>query len=377
MSESLSPYLDIGFWFPRPERGARLAQGLRELGHKVTIYHSLPVPGDQAWVRYVKYGPLVGLRTLLKLNHDVFYTPHSFVPVVQLLLNKWIRKKPYLYTLNGVIWSYYNERHNSIPLLGAKNAVYGRLLQAAVQGAGAVVGNSEFLAQQLRKRFPEHVSKITSIYNGIDYGAIDEASAAPESWEGGSPRLLSVLTLNFEGKAQGALMLLDAFELIAERIPQATYVLAIKSQTPQWLAMIESHRQQLNCAIQVKIELNRSDVPNLLAAADLFLYATPANSSDSLPRALLEAQAAGLPIVTTNTTGCGEVVTDGETGFVVREEANAITSAAIALLNDKSLATRQGQAGASAVRNRFSWESMASAYSAIFLNLWHRSSRST
>jgi len=308
------------------------------------------------------------------LNHDVFYTPHSFVPVVQLLLNKWIRRKPYLYTLNGIIWSYYEERSNPMPLFGSKNALYGRLLQAVVRGAGAVVGNSEFLADQLSARFPRYAGKITSIYNGIDYDAIDHSVATTAPWVGGEPRLLSVLTLNLEGKTRGALLLLDAFEIIAQRHPRATYVIAAKSQRPEWLAMIEAHRQRLDCADQVKIEPNRSDVPNLLAAADIFLYATPADSSDSLPRALLEAQAAGVPIVTTNTTGCPEVVTDGETGHVVQENANAIATAAITSLDNRKVALRQAKAGASTVRDRFSWESMATAYSEAFSKLAGRSS---
>jgi glycosyltransferase involved in cell wall biosynthesis len=115
-------------------------------------------------------------------------------------------------------------------------------------------------------------------------------------------------------------------------------------------------------------------VPNLLAAADIFLYATPADSSDSLPRALLEAQAAGVPIVTTNTTGCPEVVTDGETGHVVQENANAIATAAITSLDNRKVALRQAKAGASTVRDRFSWESMATAYSEAFSKLAGRSS---
>ena len=373
MNQSQLPYLDIGFWFPRPERGAKLAQELRAQGHQVTIYHSLPIPGDQTWVRQVRYGRLSGLLTILKLKHDVFYTSHSFTPVLQLLLNKWIRRKPYIYTLNGVIWSYYQERNAPIPLVRAKNAFYGALLQAVVGGAGAVVANSEFLANQLKARLPRHATKISTIYNGIDYETIDQAVAAPTAWDGGEPRLLSVLTLNFEGKTRGALLLLDAFEEIARRYPKASYVIAAKSASPKWLALIESHRQNLDCIDQIKIEVNRTDVSSLLAAASLFMYATSANSSDSLPRALLEAQAAGVPIVTTDTTGCAEVVADGETGKVVPEDFRAMAAAAIALLDDRDKAGHQSAAGAIAVRERFNWAAMGIAYSEAFVHITDRS----
>ena len=47
-----APSLDIGFWFPRPDRGARLAQELRQRGHRVTIYHSRPVPEEHVRALY-------------------------------------------------------------------------------------------------------------------------------------------------------------------------------------------------------------------------------------------------------------------------------------------------------------------------------------
>jgi glycosyltransferase involved in cell wall biosynthesis len=360
------PSLDIGFWFPRPERGAMLADELRRLGHQVTIYHSLPIPGDQAWVRHVKYGPIAGMRAILKLNHDVFYTPHSFIPVLQLLLNKWVRSKPYVYTLNGAIWSYYNDRRSPISFFKTSAALYEGLLRAAVRGAGVVVANSGFLAAQLATRFPAYAQKITPIYNGIAYDAIDTAVKDLTAWGSGEPRLLSVLTLNFEGKARGALLLIDAFDEILRCYPNATYVVAAKSEKPEWVALFRAHLQRLVGADRIRIELNHSDVPSLLAAADLFLYATAEDSSDSLPRALLEAQAAGVPIVTTDTTGCAEVVSNRQTGRAVAADAQSITAAALDLLSDPAEAQRMAVLGAASIRGRFNWQAMAGAYAEAF-----------
>jgi len=360
------PSLDIGFWFPRPERGAMLADELRRLGHQVTIYHSLPIPGDQAWVRYVKYGPIAGMRAILKLNHDVFYTSHSFIPVLQLLLNKWVRSKPYVYTLNGAIWSYYNDRRSPVPFFKTSTVLYEGLLRAAVRGAGAVVANSEFLATQLATRFPAYAQKITPIYNGVAYDAIDKAVKDRTAWGKGEPRLLSVLTLNFEGKVSGALLLIEAFDEIVRYYPSATYVVAAKSGKPEWLALFRAHIQRLVNADRIRGEINHPDVPSLLAAADLFLYATTEDSSDSLPRALLEAQAAGVPIVTTDTTGCAEVVSNRQTGRAVAADAQSIAAAALDLLSNPSEAQRMAVLGATSIRGRFNWQSMAAAYAQAF-----------
>ena len=361
--------LDIGFWFPRPERGAKLAEGLRQRGHSVTIYHSLPIPGDQTFVRQVKYDFVSGLRVLRGLGHDVLYTSRSFLPVTQLRVNKLLRRRPYVYTLNGAIWAYHAERRGFSALGPLKRALYPAILKQALVGAGAVVANSRFLADGLTKKYPSLASKVTSIYNGIDYDAIDSATARPDAWTPGGPRVLSVVTLTFERKIEGVHLLLDAFAALQRSHPDASYLIAAKSSSKSAMEALQARVDSMECRDRISLEFNRTDVPDLLAAADLFLYATPQDSSDSLPRALLEAQAAGVPTVTTATTGCAEVVLDGETGRAVDYDADELATAASELLGDKTLAQRMADDGSKSVRERFQWDAMADAYEALFLRV--------
>ncbi len=96
-------------------------------------------------------------------------------------------------------------------------------------------------------------------------------------------------------------------------------------------------------------------VAALLAASDLVCLTTMA--PDPLPRAILEAMAAGLPGVTFRSGGAPEMVSDGETGFVVDtgdERAFADSVARLAL--DHDLRVTLGQAGGRRARERFSLE---------------------
>ena len=359
--------LSLGFWFPRPDRGARLAEELVRRGHRVTIYHDLPIPWDEQHVRQVPYGLRAGLSVLRNLRHDVFFTSRSFVPVVQLRLNRWLTGRPYVYTLNGAIWSYYAERNAPVILSIAKSALYGGLLRLAVGGASAVVANSRFLADGLRARMPRHAEKITTVYNGIDYDGIEGGRRIPAEWPSGGQRVLSVVTLQFKEKSVALGLLLDAFERIGERFPDASYLIAAKTKNP---GAVDDLRRQIAShpmADRIRLDLNRRDVPDLLATADVFLYATPQDSSDSMPRALLEAQAAGVPTVTTDTTGCPEAVIHGETGLVTPYEGRAVALAGIDLLEAPDWAARLAEAGKRAVRDRFDWEGMADSYERIFV----------
>lgn len=87
----------------------------------------------------------------------------------------------------------------------------------------------------------------------------------------------------------------------------------------------------------------RQDVPDLLAAMDVFLLTS---LFEGLPRAVLQAMAAGVPVVVTDTGGTSEVVSDGETGFLIPTgDAAAAAAAVLRLATDESRRRQLGVAG--------------------------------
>jgi glycosyltransferase involved in cell wall biosynthesis len=82
---------------------------------------------------------------------------------------------------------------------------------------------------------------------------------------------------------------------------------------------------------------------------------------------VLEAMAAGIPVVTTAAGGVTEAVRDGETGFVVSRDqergalAATLAESATTLLRDEELRSRMGAAGAKRVRELFTAERAAAA----------------
>lgn len=359
--------LNIGFWFPRPDRGARLAEALRARGHAVTIYHSLPIPGDQTHVVEVPYSLPEGVGILQQTTHDVFYTSRSLVPVLQLFASRVLTSRPYVYTINGAPWAYYHEATSASVMGRLTPFAYPWALRLSLMGASSVVANSRFLADTIASRFPWTARKVTAIHNGFDLAPAEAGAGHPDAWPAGDTRVLSVVTTNFERKTDGVVLLLRAFQRLSEHRPEATLLVAAKCDRPHVMAPVWECLERLPCADRVRVELNRTDVPDLLAAADLFLYATPNDSSDSLPRVLLEAQAAGVPTVATDTTGCGEVIVDGETGRLAEYDADAVASAALELLEDPDAAQRMAAEGQRTVHARFRWEDMAEAYERLFL----------
>lgn len=96
-------------------------------------------------------------------------------------------------------------------------------------------------------------------------------------------------------------------------------------------------------AARVRFLGYRSDVPDVLRAADIF---TLPSHREGMPRSIVEAMMAGLPVVATDIRGSREEVVDGETGALVPlGDVGALEAALRRLAEDKKLRARQGAAG--------------------------------
>jgi glycosyltransferase involved in cell wall biosynthesis len=119
---------------------------------------------------------------------------------------------------------------------------------------------------------------------------------------------------------------------------------------------VESLVLQLGLQDAVRFLGTRDDVPDLLAAAAVVVLAS---DYEALPLSVIEAMAAGVPVAATATGGIGELVTDGDTGFLVGAgDSRGLASALGEVLSDSERARAMGQHGREEARRRFSRERM-------------------
>jgi len=108
----------------------------------------------------------------------------------------------------------------------------------------------------------------------------------------------------------------------------------------------------------------RQDVARLLAAADVFLLTS---ISEGIPLTLIEAMAAGLPVVATRVGGVAEVVEDGGTGLLAAAgDDAALAGHVLRLAEDRALAGRMGERGRQRARQVFAEERMHAAYARLY-----------
>lgn len=111
----------------------------------------------------------------------------------------------------------------------------------------------------------------------------------------------------------------------------------------------------------------RRDIADLFRAADVFVFPS---RYDSMPLVVLEALASGLPVVTTQASGFGELMEAGREGFVVADpyDAAAVSAAVTCLLAEPALAHSVGHQ-ARALAGQFDWRSMAEQYEVLYENI--------
>jgi glycosyltransferase involved in cell wall biosynthesis len=144
---------------------------------------------------------------------------------------------------------------------------------------------------------------------------------------------------------KGHRFLLEAWPRVLEAQPAAVLLLAGSGELE---AKLRKQSASLGVNGSVRFLGYREDLPQLLAALDVFVLAS---HLEGLCTSLMDAMAAGLPVVATSAGGIPEVVQDRRTGMLVPpRDPRALAAALVAVLADGALRARFGRAGREAVR---------------------------
>jgi len=211
-------------------------------------------------------------------------------------------------------------------------------------------------------RFPNS-AKVRIVPNGIDLNAFNQGDGASIRQEFAILDQAPIITfIGAVSRTKDPLTFAQAAALIQRQFPGAHFFLAGAHADPDLTAEIK----RFACEAGIRhwhMPGFRKDVADILAAATVHVSTS---QRESFGRTLIEAMAAGKPVVATHCGGPEEVVADGETGFVVPpRDPEATAAAVLELLNDPALAARMGAAGRKRVEHRFTADAYARGIEAV------------
>jgi len=197
-------------------------------------------------------------------------------------------------------------------------------------------------------------ARTVTVHEGIDIERVERAEPAnlhADFWLPHQAPIVGNVAALVPHKGQRHLI--DAAKIVVQQVPDARFVIAGEGELRPAL---ERQIKDYHLEKHVRLAGFRPDVLSVHKAFDIFVMSSV---SEGLGTSLLDAMAAGKPIVGTRTGGIPEVVANDETGLLVPpRDHEALAEAIIRLLNDAELRRGMGEAGRARARALFSAERM-------------------
>lgn len=248
---------------------------------------------------------------------------------------------------------------------GPKLLLYNLLDAFIVRRADKIIAVSEEIAKKM-KLAGIAKGKICLIENGVNLEMFttNSSSQAIKESLGIKKEVLVVGAVGSLTREKGHLYLLTAVTKVAQRLPEVIFLFVGDGRERSNL-----ERMVFKLGIEDKVIFAgmRKDIPEILSILDVFVLPS---LNEGLPIALLEAQAAKVPVVATRVGAIPDVVKDGVTGILIPpEDPEAIAKSIVRVLSDRKSACNMAQRGFERVRDNFSAEKMADKYLSLYQEL--------
>lgn len=316
----------------------QLAWRLRERGHEVVVLAPTTAQASEPWLRSVgrpirvpyrgtvaPIAPFSRRRTraaLASFRPDLVHVHEPLTPSASMFATL-AADAPVVATFHA-----YLDRSRAMELAApVLRMVWDRIALA--------VAVSEAAATFLRRALPDAALEI--VPNGVDVGAFAE----PGSPAGGLTEGRRIVWVNRLDPQKGFPIAVAAFSKVLADVPDAALVVLGDGRDREALGLLtEATRSRIDMCGSVP----NDRIPDYHAACEVFV--SPAVGQESFGIALVEAMAAGLPVVATDIPGYREVVTDGVEGLLVPpRDPEALAAGLVRVLRDPGLARRLGEAG--------------------------------
>ena len=269
-------------------------------------------------------------------------------------------KRPFIYTCHA--WSFHPDQN----ALVKKLRIWSE--QFLTEQADVNICGSKANRETGRKLFQNF--KAVIIYNSIDpkrfnpYGVFKNIRAEL----GISATDLVVASVARFTLQKQPLKLLAAFAEVCKQVPHVKLLMVGDGEQKE-----EAQRlvQKLGLQLKVIMQPFRQDIPDVLAAADIFVLPS---LWEAFPIALLEAMSMGKAVIGTNVDGTPEIIENEKNGLLIEVDGleKNIAAALIRLCSDDGLRTRLQQAAIASIYNTYNVETLARENEAIYERLMHR-----
>jgi glycosyltransferase involved in cell wall biosynthesis len=250
---------------------------------------------------------------------------------------------------------------------------YATLTRLSAKGLDRIVAISDAVATYLRDEADLPDEKVVRIHYGIDPTPYQPDVPPPSRRPAGDPlRRPTIGVVARLAPQKGHRVLFDALPAIKAAVPDV-HTRLVGHEELSTTAELMAQALQTGVAEYVDFEGFRSDIPQVMADLDVFVLPS---LWEGFGLVLLEAMAAGRPVVASAVGPIPEIVVDGVTGLLVPPgDSAALAEAVTRLLRDPELAAAYGRAGRARVERELRVDTMVTRTEALYDELLGRPDR--
>lgn len=311
------------------------------------------------------------------------------------ILNRQVHPLMDMITLAQLVWMFQQLQPQIVHTFSAKPCALARqaarlagipVVIGTLTGLSSLYASEKFSIRLIRgvyeplQRFACHTADLTIFQNRDDWRKYVDIGIVPESKStvipgsgvptdlfdpsritpvekrrlreelGIQPDELVVTLVSRVIRTKGVLEFMAAAKELKPQYPKVRFLLVGPNDTGNVYRLTSDELNQLKQTVIWPGP--RRDIPAVLATSDIFVF--PSTHMEGVPRVLLEAASMGLPIITTDSPGCNEVVEEGVNGFFVpASDITTLCKHIIHLVQNPQLRQSFGEASRRCAREQF------------------------
>jgi glycosyltransferase involved in cell wall biosynthesis len=230
--------------------------------------------------------------------------------------------------------------------------------------ASALIANSKAGAVQVSRRTGIPQEKIYVVYNGIELDRVKSCQDHKIRLELGLSDALPVIGIvgSLVGKRKDHATFLQAMKLLSTYYLGDVRIICVGTG-PKFKETV-SLAKELGLNDRIIFTGFRPDVPDIMMVLDLLVSSS---QREGMPNVVMEAMAAGKPVVATAVGGTPELVVHEETGLLVSpRDPQALAASVHQILADPERSRRMGKAGRQRIEQHFTLERMVTKTETIY-----------
>lgn len=340
-----------------------ILQGLANRGHKIFVYLPRGRSHENNKNITVRYAPIKHIPAIL---FNFIILPYLFSTYKKERFDILRVHNPYFIGLGALFFKAF---HSEVKIVAThhlveKPAIFNLINYCTVNRYEAIIAVSNYLKNWLIKSYKVPQEKITVIYNGVDPDLFPQPKNQKLVKKYNLDDKFVILFMGLLIPRKNPLFLLEIFKKLKQKHKNISLIIC--GEGPLKSRLLNSINNNELKDVHLVGTVFGDDKADFFNLCDIF--ALPSRN-EGFGLVVAEAMACAKPVVASDNSSLNEIITNGETGYLLKEKIDDWVDKISFLIENKDLRKKLGEGAKDKAGSDFNWSKATLAHEAVFKNL--------